>query len=371
MVEEADSAYQALLEDFGPDPDVWRRLAELNYYRDDLAKALAYSMLLIERATPTPEDFSRALDVTLIGNMRDRAEALIHRSIASACYDTPFLEKAEHFLVDARREDSLITVQQRLVTRNTDDVQRRVALAENLKRQGDYAGAADQYRRVLAKKPDDIATRVGLIAVLFSKRDVAAAQREIDALLARGPRKESTLQLVGELIPEGRLAEAAELLALVVHDEPRLRRRLAVLYEWLDRPELARQQYELLLEADPDSIELRGKVAQCHLWLGNHATAYRLLAVIKDPPLALRRMRGEAAHAMGRTRQAVADLEHYLRRHPEDRAVEDLLAEACAKLGWREKARRHARRGLRRALREDRAMKLRRFLSTAGEDSWR
>jgi len=371
FVSEAEAAYRELLRDDGSDANVRRRLARLCYHRGSLTEALQHSSVLTESGEAQARDFTMALDLALILNQRSRADAIVRRSLASSSVDTAFLKKAEHYLVVTRQDKQLVTVRKRLLELEPQDRRGRLALAETLVLRKDYEGAVRHYRRLIEDDPKDVSPRLHLCALLLTKKDTAAAEATIEVLVPRFDERDGSGvtvfdRLVALLVRHNHVSVAADLLEKHVaadRGSREHRRRLATLYEWLDKPALALTQYEKLFEDNPDNRQLLRKVALLNLYTGNANAAYGVLANRRDLEPILVRIRGEAALGMGQLREAVRDFERYLAKNPDDAGTRSLAAEAYSRLGRHGSSRRHAVRGLAEALADPRAARLRALLT--------
>lgn len=123
--------------------------------------------------------------------------------------------------------------------------------------------------------------------------------------------------------------------------------RLGVIYQYLERPDLAVEIYNQLLAETPDHDEARLGLAQAHLDQGNPEAAW---AVLGEAPEALaeqtrtRLLAAKALRQMGRTHEAIRFLEQALSVRPGAFDVSLELANALLDAGRREDATRYAKR---------------------------
>ncbi len=103
--------------------------------------------------------------------------------------------------------------------------------------EGDFAGAASDYRRAHACRPRDADILAALAGVLFDARDIRGARDAINASLAIDPRSVSSNRIAGNLdFVEQRWADAtARFRYVAASDEDRVQAAYGQLMYWLSQ----------------------------------------------------------------------------------------------------------------------------------------
>jgi lipoprotein NlpI len=139
--------------------------------------------------------------------------------------------------------------------------------------EGDFAGAAAQYRRAIACRPRDADLLAALAGVLFDARDYAGTRAAIDAALAVDPRSVTVNRLAGNLdFVEERWADAiARFRYVASSDADRTQAGYGQLMFWLAqrRAGMARPEFIARTPGDgwpqPLLLYMRGEYAEAEL----------------------------------------------------------------------------------------------------------
>lgn len=148
-----------------------------------------------------------------------------------------------HILISAL----LLAAGSLLAQSNPGDLAGLVQRAVALQQAGDYAGAAEAYRKVLELQPDDVATHVnlGVVLVNLGRFDDAIAQYQAAQKLLRG--------------------------------DPRIEMNIALAYEKSGRLNEAAERFEKLHVATPGDAKITMLLADCNLQLGRDQRVIDLL----------------------------------------------------------------------------------------------
>lgn len=143
---------------------------------------------------------------------------------------------------------------------------------------------------------------------------------------------------------EGQNDEAAVELSkgLQGANDPRYHRALAEIFANGSFPALALFHYTEALKAFPDDSALHAGAANVYQQLGRHDLAEKeilLLRKLKPVPSDYIPELARIHRTAGRTNQAIAELQPYLQKYPDDHDAHRLLAESLMEAGQREAAR--------------------------------
>jgi lipoprotein NlpI len=139
--------------------------------------------------------------------------------------------------------------------------------------QGDFAGAANAYRRALACRPRDPLILAALSGVLFDARDYAAAREAINASLAIAPRAVNANRLAGNIdFVEERWANATGRFRYVAASDPdRVQAGYGQLMFWLSQLRAGVPRPELIERTPGDGwpqpllLYMRGEYTEAEL----------------------------------------------------------------------------------------------------------
>jgi spermidine synthase len=184
--------------------------------------------------------------------------------------------------------------------------------------------------------------RLGQLAFsyAFARGDAGTASRLIEAALPRG-RSASAGAVLAQLVRPHDLPRSNQLLQEALAQDPHSFEAnyvaaLALLAA--NRPEVAIQPLDVLLERSPDDLRLLRLRLGALQQLGRHAEALEVADRLLRSPTAffdveLLREKGFAAFALGRPADSVRWLGQYLEFDPDNAATWDLLGKAYQQLG--------------------------------------
>jgi tetratricopeptide (TPR) repeat protein len=178
----------------------------------------------------------------------------VHQVVASAARTLARIDAEMHD--DAAASDALLLALQQTLEQ-PEDTFFAAQLAEDV---GDYAGAGQEYKKILAKDPASVAATEGLARALIHEGKFDEAESVLHPALAQEPNDPTLLALsVTALAGQGNTSAAVSQLESLHQqnpDQPAVTRMLADLYGSAGQPDKAAPLYQQLVANDGNNPDL-------------------------------------------------------------------------------------------------------------------
>ena len=244
--------------------------------------------------------------------------------------------------VDAARAaqdpEALVAATEALVRAAPDDTALQIELADILLAVGRTQQAYRIYSRVIRDRPADRSVPEKLLAAAVALNRPAPVRAAADLVLGLRPGDDALKRKAAQsLVAVGAFDTAIALLRDLRRRQPQdptVLHRLAELYQWTQRPDLALDMYMELAAVDGGTTETLDRILTLAAGVADRRrgeAAWRLVRRLRPQEARLIRQEADWREARGDLPGAVTALENYLVRSPRDEEARRRLAQLY---GW-------------------------------------